>query len=173
MRDFSTIYNVLTYDFQVFRPQSPSDCWPPEKIFDTIKRESVEFSWRGTINLLIFGNSETAPGLESCLAKLQGIKPKRQYPLMTVSKFLHFYNPSLFPIYDNKMIWENVLNARFNDEYRQFCRREGISDYAAFQADTAVWLWHYMTSASSLLSIAHGKFMQVFSNGSPVSPMLT
>ena len=107
LRDFSTIYNVLTYDFQVFRPQSPSDCWPPEKIFDTIKREFVEFSWRGTINLLIFGKSETAPGLESCLAKLQGIKPKRQYPLMTVSKFLHFYNPSLFPIYDNKMIWEN------------------------------------------------------------------
>ena len=162
LRDFDTVYNVLATDFRVFRPQSPSDCWPPQKIFETIKREFVEFSWRGPVNLLNFAKSGTGPHLESCLAKLQGIKPKKQYPLMLVSKFLHFYNPSLFPIYDNAMIWERVLNARFKEEYRQFCRRERIPDYVAFEADTAVWLRHYMNFASSLLSIAHGKFMQVF-----------
>jgi hypothetical protein len=162
LRDFGTIYNVLDYYFGVFRPQSPSDCWPPEKIFDTIKSEFVEFSWRGSVNLLNFAKGGAGARLESCLAKLQGIKPKRQYPLMLVSKFLHFYNPSLFPIYDNAMIWEKVLNGRFKEEYRQFCRREGMSDYVAFQADTAVWLRDYINFAGGLLSIAHSRFTQVF-----------
>ena len=28
---------------------------------------------------------------------------------MPVSKFLHFYNPGLFPIYDTEMIFNKVL----------------------------------------------------------------
>jgi hypothetical protein len=162
LRDFAHIYNVLTTDFQVFRPQSPIDCWSPKKIFETIKREFVEFSWYGPVNLLNFPKSGTALRLETCLAKMQGMKPKKEYPLMAVSKFLHFYNPSLFPIYDNKMIWEKVLYGRFKAEYREFCSRERISNHVAFQADTAVWLRHYMNFASSFLSIAHRNFMPVF-----------
>ena len=32
---------------------------------------------------------------------------------MTVSKFLHFYNPALFPIYDYEVMWKKVCNGRF------------------------------------------------------------
>lgn len=43
--------------------------------------------------------SGTERRLESLLEKMRGIKPKKDYPTMTVSKFLHFSNPQLFPIY--------------------------------------------------------------------------
>ena len=162
-RDFEKIYDELKGpNWQVFRPSSPErDCWPPRRIFETIKREFPEFSWGGPVNLLIFPRSGTRPLLESCLAKMQGIKPKRGYPHMTVSKFLHFYNPGLFPIYDNKLIWEKVFK-RFRNDFRGFCASVDIPYDRAINDDTATFLLYYMDWASSLLSVAHGTFMQVF-----------
>lgn len=90
------------------------------KLFETIKGEFPEFSWGGSINLLTLAKSGARARLESRLAKMQGIKPKKSYPHMTVSKFLHFYNPGLFPIYDNKVIWEGVFK-RFRNDFRVFC----------------------------------------------------
>jgi hypothetical protein len=119
-------------------------------------------SWGGPVSLLNFRKSGTALRLESCLAKMQGIKQKKHFPLMTVSKYLHFYNPELFPIYDNKMIWETVLNGRFKGDYREFCERERIPRHIACGEGTAKWLVYYMLLASDLLSIAHENFMQVF-----------
>jgi len=161
-RDFEKIYKELAGpNWQVFRPSSPRDCWPPQKIFETIKREFLEFSWRGPVNLLNFRKRGTDQGLESCLAKMQGIKPKKGYPHMTVSKFLHFYNPGLFPIYDNEVIWERVFKY-FQNDFRIFCGTAKISYDRAISDDTAVFLLHYMDWASSLLSVAHGTFMRVF-----------
>ena len=40
---------------------------------------------------------------------MRDLKPVAGYPVMAVSKFLHFYNPALFPIYDNLVIWNGVL----------------------------------------------------------------
>ena len=102
-RHFEKIYDELkSSDRQVFRPSSPADCWPPRQIFKTIKREFQEFSWGGPVNLLNFPKSGTGVRLEASLWKMREIKPmKSSYPHMAVSKFLHFYNPGLFPIYDN------------------------------------------------------------------------
>ena len=107
-----------------------------------------------------FLNSGTGPFLES--TKMQGIKPKRGYPTMAVSKFLHFYNPSLFPIYDSEAIWEGVFMGRFRNDFREFCRTADIPYEAVIQQGTATFLRAYMDWASSLLSFAHGSFMQVF-----------
>jgi hypothetical protein len=162
-RDFEKIYRELAGpNWQVFRPSSPErDCWPPGRIFETIRREFQEFSWGNPVNLLTFARSGARPRLESCLAKMQGIKPKKGYPHMTVSKFLHFYNPGLFPIYDNAVIWGGVFK-HFQNDFRGFCTSAQIPYDRAINDDTAVFLLNYMDWASSLLSVAHEAFMPVF-----------
>ena len=165
LRQFKKIYDDLaSRRWNVFRPCSPADCWPPERIVETIKREFPEFSSRTPINLLNFPKSGTGLRLECCLAKMQGIKPKKHYPLMTVSKFLHFYNPALFPIYDYEVMWKKVCNGRFKNGFRTFCDREKIPNSIVGDnaEDTAAFLRYYMIWASSLMAVAHGGFMQVF-----------
>jgi hypothetical protein len=159
-RDFEKIYAQLAGpDWQVFRPRSRAERWPPRQIFETIKREFPEFSWRGTVNLLNF--PQTMPSLESRLGKMRGIKPNHYYPLMTVSKFLHFYHPGLFPIYDEAVIWNKVFK-RFDNDFRDFCWAARIPYDSAIKDGTAAFMRYYMLWANSLLSVAHGAFMQVF-----------
>ena len=140
------------------------DCWRPEKIFETIKREFSEFSRYGTVNLMNFGESGTACRLQSCLLTMSEIKPKKGFPIMTVSKFLHFYNPALFPIYDTKVIYDKVLNGYFKSDFRDFCDRETLPYRVFMNEDTVDFYPAYMRWASSFLSVAHGSFMQVFTD---------
>jgi hypothetical protein len=161
-RAFVEIYDELKgSNWQVFRPFSPERCWSSQQIFETIHREFSEFSWRGPINLLTFPTSGDRHRLQSSLSKMRGIKPNRGYPHMTVSKFLHFYNPGLFPIYDNAVIWEKVFR-RFKDDFRGFCFSSSIPYDKVINDDNEAFLLHYVAWASSLLSGAHEKFMQVF-----------
>jgi hypothetical protein len=161
--NFKVVYDVLkSSEWQVFRPQSPENCWSPQQIFETIKAEFTDFGWSGPVDLLNFPKSGSGLRLESRLAKMKGIKRKSHYPLMTVSKFLHFYNPTLFPIYDTAIIWNRVLNGHFKTDYRSFCERERVPTTVATGEDTAAFLRYYMILASSLLAVAHGSFMQVF-----------
>ncbi len=94
---------------------------------------------------------------------MRAIKQNKHYPLMTVSKFLHFYNPELFPIYDNAVIWDKVFR-RFRDDFRDFCLAAKISYEIAMNDDTGKFLHYYTLWASSLLSAAHAGFMEVFAD---------
>jgi hypothetical protein len=165
-RYFEKIYNELKqpgkWGWSVFRPSSPADCWPPHQIYEPIKREVLEFSRDGPVNLMSFSRSEVEPRLRSCLTKMRGIKPKQDYPSMTVSKFLHFYNPRLFPVYDYEVIWKKTLYGRFRNDFREFCCREGFPYRDFVRGDTVDFLPGYMRWASSLLSAAHEAFMEVF-----------
>ena len=162
-RAFEEIYNELKGpNWQVFRSNKKNvDYWKSRQVFEAIKREFPEFSWRGFVNLLNFPQSGTGLRMESGLAKMRAIKPNKHYPLMTVSKFLHFYNPGLFPIYDNAVIWEKVFS-RFRDDFRGFCLAANIPYEIAMKDDTGKFLHYYALWANSLLSAAHGSFMQVF-----------
>jgi hypothetical protein len=161
-RHFQIIYDELASSrWNVFRPHGRESCWPPRQIFETVKREFSELSWLGPVNLLNF--PKTAPSLESCLRKMRGIKPNQEYPVMTVSKFLHFYNPGLFPIYDTAMIWEKVFK-RFDNDFRGFCWTAGIPYDSAIKDGTAAFLRYYMLWANSLLKVAHPTFMAVFTD---------
>jgi hypothetical protein len=164
-RSFEKIYAELARShWNVFRsPQAGAARWTPRQVFDAIDGGFEEFSWRGPVNLLNFPKSEAGPRLEACLAKMRGIKQKKDYPLMTVSKFLHFYNPALFPIYDTAVIWNKVFS-RFKNDFREFCEREEMQNAyrCAMKEDTVTFLGDYMRWASSLLSVAHGSYMQVF-----------
>lgn len=155
---FQRIYWELSSPrWNVFRPYGAEKCWPPEQIFKTIETAFGEFSWRGSINLLNF----LMPGREAALAaklrRLRGVKPTKDYPLMTVSKFLHFYNPALFPIYDTEIIWNRVF-AGFGSEFQASC---GYS-YNYRNDSTEMFMLYYMRWAGNLLSGAHSDFMRYF-----------
>jgi hypothetical protein len=92
-----------------------------------------------------------------------GIKEKIGYPHMTVSKFLHFYNPALFPIYDGAVIFDKVFT-RFRSDFRDFCEAAGIPYKTAINDDSAAFLVYYMRWANHLLASAHPTFMMAFVN---------
>ncbi len=149
MRCFEYIYYELASSrWTVFRPYSPTVCWSARQIFDTIKSEFAEVSWRHRVNLLNFPKSETTLLLQSRLAKMQGIKPNKGFPIMTVSKFLHFYNPSLFPIYDTEVIYNKVLNRSFKSDFRDFCDRARLPYRLFMNEDTVDFLPAYMRWAN-------------------------
>ena len=160
---FEKIYGELRGpNWQVFRSSRGSaGSWTPEQIFETIRREFADFSWRSPVNLRTFLASEASARLQRGLANMRGIKPNKYYPLMTVSKFLHFYNPALFPIYDTEVIWKMVFS-RFRHDFRVFCQTANIAYDRAINDGTEAFLLHYMRWASSLLSTAHARFMEVF-----------
>ena len=159
LRKFEIIDGQLAGYWQVFRPSSRSDCWPSRQIFETIQREFTDFQWGGSVSLLNFLRDGNRSKLLGALTAMRRIKPNQGYPIMTVSKFLHFYNPKLFPIYDEKVIWGQVFK-RFGAEFQTFCfSTPGIScnnDY------TALWYHNYICWASSLMSVAHENFMRTF-----------
>lgn len=70
---------------------------------------------------------------------------------MTVSKFLHFRNPSLFPIYDTAVIWNEVF-ARFGEDYQEFCEQWRLDPDAwgaGFIANYVCWAGACMQQADS------------------------
>jgi hypothetical protein len=87
-----------------------------------------------------------------------GIKPNAGYPVMTVSKFLHFYNPALFPIYDTEVVENRVLK-RFRGEFRAFCVDAGVPNDTG---ESAAFLRSYGCWGSSLVAGAHSAFMDRF-----------
>ena len=158
LKDFNKVYDALTGTWHALRPHSREACWPARQIFETIKHEFGEFRVGGSVNLLNFQKSGNGLRIESCLLKMQGIKPHQGYPIMAASKFLHFYNPRLFPIYDYEVVWKKVFG-RFRNEFQTFCSTAKITYDVG---DTALFYRNYMYWGSSLLSSAHRSFMQVF-----------
>src|SRR5665213_124807 len=149
----------LESSWQVFRSSRPGPRWQPEQVFETLKREFSDLSWGSQINLLNFPN--TAPRLESRFAKMRDIKANKGFPHMAVSKFLHFYTPALFPIYDEAMIWNRVFK-RFDTDFYSFCWNARIDYQRAKNDDTTAFLRYYMLWANSLMSKAHPRFMDAF-----------
>jgi hypothetical protein len=68
----------------------------------------------------------------------------------------------LFPIYDEKVIWNKVLFGRFKNDFLEFRDREKIPRDSATEEETENWLRFYMRFASDLMSVKHATFMQVF-----------
>lgn len=165
-RCFWRIYDELVSNrppsyWNVCRPSGPANCWPPQKIFGTIKGQFADYPWDGKINLTSFGKAE-ASRLQSRLETMRDIKPNQGYPIMIVSKFLHFYNPALFPIYDTGVIYNKVLKGYWRSDFRDFCTDKGLPYSVFMERDTIDFLPAYMRWANSLLSVAHSGFMELF-----------
>jgi hypothetical protein len=132
--------------------------WSAEKTFQTIKDEYSEYLWGGPVTLLNFHDSSTQAVLVASLEKMRAFKPVANYPVMAVSKVLHFYNPELFPVYDNEVIWNKVLK-HFKNEFREFC---SASSPPYDGGDTPILYRNYMCWGAALLASAHSRFMEMF-----------
>src|SRR5688572_21285232 len=51
---FTRIYDNLVSHWQVFRPHGTEQCWPPEKIFATVRQELKGFDYSSGTNLMTF-----------------------------------------------------------------------------------------------------------------------
>ncbi|MBA7590646.1 hypothetical protein ES708_32773 [subsurface metagenome] len=115
---FNNIYNSLKGDYQVFR-NANGECWDSNRIFEFLFLEMKEFDRK--VNLLNINNDQLNK-MENILEKMRSLKPLKYncYPTMAVSKFLHFFNPGLFPIYDNAIV-EDIAFSVFKNDYTIFC----------------------------------------------------
>jgi hypothetical protein len=95
--------------------------------------------------------------LASGLSAMAGLKQNTGFPMMAVSKFLHFYNPNLFPIYDREII-EGLVLVRFKSDYRLHQSNSGLSA----REETPEALLCYYSWAAALMASAHPGFMQTF-----------
>ena len=132
--------------------------WSAEKTFLTMKSEFSKFAWGGPVALLNFQNGSTQAALLSSLEKMRSFKPVANWPVMAVSKVLHFYNPELFPIYDNEVIWNKVLK-RFRHEFKTFCY---VSSPPYDVGDTPTFYRNYIRWGAALLKSGYPRFMETF-----------
>ena len=152
------IYKQLS-KWQWYRPSSLGACWTAQQIFETIRTEFAEFAWDGPVFLPNLMGSGKVESLLVSFLKMRKIKPNTDFPTMAVSKFLHPYNPALFLIYDNAVIWGKVLGKCFRQEFDQFCSMSNLP-YSATK-DSAELLRSYMCWAGSLVASAPS-FMEIF-----------
>jgi hypothetical protein len=131
--------------------------WTAERAFETLKGLS-QFAWGGGVTLLNFKGSGAEASLLSMLESMRTLKPVKDWPVMAVSKVLHFYNGELFPIYDNEVIWKKVLN-RFREEFRQFCRSYS-PPYDI--GETPIFYRNYLNWGNELLNYAYPGLMANF-----------
>jgi hypothetical protein len=153
---FAKIYDRLNANWQIFRPHGADRCWKPGRIFETLRAEFTGFNYASGVTLVTFSHDKRA-SLMSSLTALEGIKPNKGYPTMTVSKVLHFFNPSIFPIYDTEVVWNKVFEC-FGGDYRAFCESEGLNPSAC----GAAFICNYICWAKSLVTIAAPDFIQSF-----------
>lgn len=154
-RSFESVYaNLAGPGWQVFRPFGVTRCWNARQVYDSIRSGFAGYSC-ADVTLLSLPSDQHA--LRQALESLRAIKPKSTYPTMTVSKFLHFFNPSLFPIYDTEIV-ENRVFKRFRSDYHAFCTQHQLNP----KASGADFLMNYMRWASTLVAGAGPTFMARF-----------
>lgn len=132
MELFIALRKNLVSQWQVFRPAPADQCWSAQRIYEVLTSEFADFAPTKTKSPgFLLG--ENAEKFLLRLDRFADIKPHSSYPVMTVSKFLHFFNPALFPIYDTKII-ENKVFRRFRRDYRAYCNKCALSGSAGSAA---------------------------------------
>jgi hypothetical protein len=144
---FEQVYGSLRKYWQVFRPDRPEVCWGWERVYDTLVAELGAYKWAGGMDLVSFAGSGKRHDLALSLQAFSDLKPNEDYPDMAVSKFCHFYNPALFPIYDTTVVYEKAWPV-FGKDFVAHCGANNLDP----QAPGAGFLANYVSWASSLIS---------------------
>ena len=121
MQLLETAYNELHRKWQIFRPAVPGSYWSAAEVHQALSILPVECSRGGTLTLPGIISTRDTDTLLKCIKIMKGVKnlPTHRTPIMAISKFLHCYNPRLFPIFDGAVIQQTVLRV-FKDEWRSF-----------------------------------------------------
>lgn len=155
---FTEIYEQLRKYWQVFR-NARGEYWSAKKIFEVFISDCRSCSRESELSLLtIKPRSTESQEVLNVLRGLANLKPSADYPWMAVSKFTHFFNPKIFPIYDQTVIWNLVLNGVFRDDYRRWCARNYLNPLGP----GAKFNLHYMLWAGHSIRNADDDFMKYF-----------
>ena len=154
---FSTLFRELECHWQVFRKNPP--IWSPEYTFRIFQNLPERVSRQSNLTLMTLSKDDYDRVLiEGVLEQLRNFKPNKEFPWMAVSKFLHFYNPSLFPIWDKCWIWDVVMQKTFKQEYRTWCKENAFKP----NETSKVFNYQYTLWASEYIHRASADFMSFF-----------
>ncbi len=103
--------------------------WDARTTFDVLNSRCGACSCTSGLTLLTLGDEPSQRAVLDCLESVRGLKRlgSGSYPVMAVSKNLHFFNQRLWVIYDNEIVVKKV--------YRAF-RRDWNSLYGDLAVDT-------------------------------------
>lgn len=133
--------------------------WNAATAFDVLTNRCQACSRGNGLDLTTLGDRPSQQDVLACLSAMRGLKrlSSGKYPVMAVSKNLHFFNPSLFVIYDNDVVLKKV--------YRGF-RKDWNSFYDGITADPGDecirFYLAYLLWASHMIRNAHPALMEDF-----------
>lgn len=156
---FYKIYEALKKWWGVFR-NAKKGHWSSDEIYSALKKYCIEYSRFNSIKLISNNLPEETKGLVEALIQLKDLKPSSDYPWMPVAKFTHFYNPKLFPIYDNEVIWKQVMNGVFKFDYKQWCKQNAVNP----NGPGVYFSVNYILWAGEIIRQADDGFMNYFSD---------
>lgn len=162
-REFGYIYDNLKGGWKVFR-NAQGGYWTKQETFEALTKECQTVSRQSGLKLTtLIPESPESWSLLADLGKLRNLKRTNWYPWMPVSKFTHFFNPALFPIYDTEVIWNKVLNGVFRRDYRQWCESCGVAPLETDQ-ESARFNLTYTLMAGDAIRSADAGFMDFFAH---------
>ncbi|KAA0215784.1 MAG: hypothetical protein DYG94_06465 [Leptolyngbya sp. PLA3] len=104
--EFDWLYDQLRGQWQAFRRRG-GDPWTADQTFDQLAGLDKRY------RVLKLSQLDARADLEGCwmvIKAMSGIKPTKSPSVVAISKFLHFWNPRLFVIVDDAVMWQRVLS---------------------------------------------------------------
>ncbi len=100
---FEALYHTLRTQWQVFRPSGQH--WNSQAVYEVLAAHADR-------DRLLSGlNADGVSDVWAILLDIAPIKTLKHGPsVVAVSKFLHFWNPSMFVIVDDAIMWRQVLS---------------------------------------------------------------
>lgn len=123
---FKLMYDDLK-SWQIFRKARHYLSY--QELFSLLNTDTCQACSRERVTLLDWKNHYSV--IAECIEKVKNIKikPSGKYSVMAFSKFLHFFNPKLFPIFDQEYIGKKVLHNKHLDTVSDYLKfMESITD---------------------------------------------
>lgn len=154
---FNELYNVLKRNWKVGRAGVLMES---DALFDHLNARCRQCNaTSGLTAIRLYREPGIQPVVKRCLNDMKSIKTALEYPQMAASKFLHFWNPCLFPIWDSEVISQKVLIKVFSDECKAACEDQG----SRFRDGSENFLLAYTWWAGKLIAEANENLMDYFS----------
>lgn len=162
LRAFVQIYEYLRKYWKVFRGKDVVSYWEAVEALENLRGVCSAWGNSSDLTLMSLDVSNSRTQLQGCFDAFAGIKrlSSGDYPWMAASKFLHFFNPRLFPMWDRAEVWDMALNSRFQHDYQAFCRRIGAKPGER----SSIFNCTYTAMAAELMQNAHPELMVQFAS---------
>jgi hypothetical protein len=156
---FREIYEGLRRRWQVFRGGGTH--WRVDRIHDALSEQVALFGPASDWTLSNLKDQPDSTPLLRCIEALIGLRTKQNGngSVMATSKFLHFMNPALFPIYDTSVVENRVLHT-FRRDWSPF-----VPHFRAtiIQFDLGVFYYlRYMLFGAEMIRPHRDAVMKVF-----------